>query len=136
MSSVTHVLVVEDDEVVRRALVRGIRKEIKRLELAADLIEADRADQAFERILLSPGDRWFVITDNNLNPSVGSIQTGLDLIYRVHENVPRIRSYRILVSGRGMDMLNLDVFGVDTFMLKPWDVAKITELLVAFIASE
>ena len=135
MQYVTHVLIVEDAENVRRALVRGMRQEIERLEIAADLIEADRADTAFERILSSPGDRWFLITDNDLNPSVGSMQTGLDLIRHVRENMPRIRSYRILVSG-GMDPSVSDLSGVDMFMAKPWDVVKIIDLLVTFLASE
>ena len=80
MLRVTHVLIVEDVEVVRRALVRELRQEIGTCGLPADVSEADRADQAFDRILANPGDCWFVVTDNVLNRSVGPMQTGFDLM--------------------------------------------------------
>jgi len=138
MSKVTHVLVVEDDEAVRRGLVRRLRKEIeKRGGLPVDLIEADCAEKAFDRILSNPGDPWFILTDNNLFQTVGAVQTGLEFLRLVRENIPRIRSFRILTSGDAMDTPHLrERFGVDVFLQKPCDIIDVADLLVAFLASD
>ena len=131
-----HVLIVEDVEEIRRAMVRTLRQMIETRGFSVVISEADLADAAFEKILSNPGDRWFVITDNNLEPSRGPIQTGLDLIRHVHENVPRIRSFLVLMSGGDMDSVNFDLFGVDRFMQKPCKIAELVELLATFLASE
>ncbi len=132
----THVLVVEDDESFRRTMARDMREHIERRGLPADLYESDRADLAFERILRNPGDRWFIVTDCILYPSSGPLKTGLDLIQRVYENVPRIRSYRILISGATIDPVDFGLFGVDRFFRKPCRITDLVDLLAGFLASE
>ena len=136
MPHTTHVLVVEDDERLRRSVLRGLRRQIETQQLPADLLETDRAQTAFDMILAKPDHAWFVFTDNNLEQSSGTIQTGLDLIRCVHERAPRIRAFLILTSGIPLKMEDITPFGVDLFLPKPSDIAVVVGQLKRFLASD
>jgi CheY-like chemotaxis protein len=131
----THVLVVEDSDVLRRAAMRTLRDQVAKQELPVDLLETDRAQSALDMILANPDDAWFIFTDNNLERSDGAVQTGLDLIVRIHHEHADIRSFRVLTSGEEMPGIGRDLFGVDLFVQKPANVLDVIEHLKAFLAS-
>lgn len=112
----TTVLVVEDDEVYRNALMRALRRE------GYTPIEADGVDAAERAIAAAPPD--FAVIDLSLGDG-----SGIDVVHILTDAAPACRS--ILLTAHGTIPVAVEAMraGAVDFRLKPISTAELVDAL-------
>jgi len=115
------VLVVDDEPHVRSALVRTLRRSVRRILLAGVAEEAER--------LVVQHDVDLVLADHGLPGT-----TGLELLRRLRAR--GLRARRLLITGHADDRLDAAALahaGVARLIPKPWDPDALRELVTALV---
>ncbi len=108
------ILVVDDDQAIRRALVRALRP------LGANVVEAEDATGALERIRAVAVD--MVISDYTLAAGTN----GLQLLAEIRSSAPTVR--RVLLTGHSLDDgLAGDVAVAEHVIQKPWQTPDLLD---------
>ncbi len=116
------ILIVDDDPLVRRTLVQLVRQHGYQAEAAGSGEEA--------LAVLAKGDVRLLVADLRL-PGLG----GLALLRQVRERHPRTRT--VMISGQGSVEAVVEAMqeGAEDFLLKPFGLARLGELLDRLLGS-
>ncbi|MBK6518577.1 MAG: response regulator [Polyangiaceae bacterium] len=114
MRNSARILIVDDDDLFRRALARRLRSKVT-------LFVAASADEA--RAMIAAEELDAVVTDYDL----GTAETGLDLLRGLLRSQPQVR--RILMTGGLPQGLHPEEGLCEAMLEKPFDARVLIDLL-------